>query len=183
MCWQAALAGISERSACDRLGVNVEQTHYKLLAGASASSIDMKSVAGTNAFLARKTTGTTRGLASVLSKPLDFKGDCQAMFQGVPPRVASGTPLCAAAAASPSRKPAFVSTVGKGLSECPTRTASGNSPDAALSCSVASVGDSGTHNGDPNSDCSDSSAPRASTTAMPVTWRTLSLVASLWLLL
>jgi len=146
VCWQAAVAGISEQSACDRLGVNVEQTYYKLLAGASSNGLEMKSVAGTNTFLARKTAGTTRGSASVLSKPLDFKGDCQAMFRGVPPRVASGTPLCAAAAASPSRKPAFVSTVGKGLGACPTRKAAATAA-TRLSCTESGGGSSGGNSG------------------------------------
>ena len=60
--------------------------------------MSIERVPGTNTFLAKKTAQTTRGLVSTLTKPLDFKGDCKAMFRGVPPRVASGTPLCAAAA-------------------------------------------------------------------------------------
>ena len=144
-CWKAALVGVSERTSCDRLGDNVEQTHYAFLADVESDSISLHRVAGTNTFLAKKKTGTTHGTVSILSKPLDFKGDCEAMFRGVPPRVASGTPLCAAAVVSPTRMPPDVSTAGKGLDACATRTAGGVAASSAaqLTCGAGAVSDDG----------------------------------------
>ena len=101
--------------------------------------MSIESVPGTNTFLAKKTAQTTRGPVSTLTKPLDFKGDCQAMFRGVPPRVASGTPLCAAAAQSPYRNPPAISTAGKGISVCAPRKTGASTNELTCSASPSAV--------------------------------------------
>ena len=152
-CWAGALAERSRLSVCDKLGDNVAQSHYALEETAEEASVSLardgisvKRIPGTNTFLAHKSS-TSPGTDPKLTKPLDFGGDCAAMFKGVPPRRAGATPLCAAAAASPViQPPAVDSRTLSTIRACPVREASASNGGGGggLACTGAwAGGDSG----------------------------------------
>ena len=106
-CWKKVLAHRSRLSVCDILGDNVAQEHYALEETSETAAdslknndIAVKRIPGTNTFLVHA-TATAAGIDPILTKALDFRGDCTAMFKGMPPRKSGATPLCAAAAAVP----------------------------------------------------------------------------------
>ena len=106
LCWAQSLGKATQSSVCDRLSLNIAQTHYTLnndIMQRSLSDVQVQRIPGTNAFLVKKPKAVP-GKAVDLTVPLDFGNDCEALFKGVRPRTSGATsPLCAAAAASPTR--------------------------------------------------------------------------------
>jgi hypothetical protein len=106
-CWKQSLAKVSQPGVCDRLCLIFAQTHYTVnddvASNGAGSDVQVQRIPGTNAFLVKKPKAVP-GKAVDLSVPLDFGNDCEALFKGVPPRTSgAASPLCAAAAASPTR--------------------------------------------------------------------------------